>query len=502
MVEETTSDKPRQFTKASSQKEYISGSNYDSDVSRILYRNSDALKLKKGDEIVEEMLRDAEIRKCDTVIKISVLSDGITFFPALSKPAPIKKLADGVNETIEQKRERLTREKEIERYELSEKYANFITRAVKNLDTPILSVLENMLDAITYGNKIAEQTYKEEYIPEFGKRLLTLESIRVKPRKSTRFVVDRFNKVVGFHGHIKVDGTNKPTIFPREKFLVLTFRGKDGDPRGQSILESVYAAWHLKMQLWPEYLRWLLQCAIPSLVGIAAPVESSSSNVLRDASTGQILRDEAGNAIYETDVSSLLNSLVNLRNASAIAVPNGAEVRPIANSVSGDPFKGMRDVLNEEIEMAMLLQTLATSEGRNMSRSAAQTHMSVLDLLIIFIKNLVMEMITNDLIKPLLAINFPNYDKDLIPNVSMGDVERRDWATDVTALATLWKSGFIGESQKVGYDKIISAPDRDEESDKQMLFEAEQQKLQNETQIAQMKKVVASYEKLNGEIQI
>lgn len=513
-IERTSDENPKKFTPKVSKTEYVAGGYYNVNTNRILTQSSDVLTATFGDSKIDEMLRDPEIKKCETIIKISVLNDGITFFPAVSKPAPLKPLADGETETLELKRERLTREKEIKRYELAEKYANFATRAIDNLDSPIRSIMENMLDAVTYGNKVAEQTYKEEYNADFGKTLLTLSSIRVKPRDKTKFVINKFNKVLGLHSTTVINGEVKQVVLPREKFLILTFRGKDGDPRGETILQAVYNAWYLKMQLWPEYLRWLIQCAIPSVVGYTSP--DAQKNVLRDATTNEILRDEQGNALYESDVSSLLYALVQLRGASAIALPHGAKVEAINNSVSGDPFKGMRDVLNEEIEMGMILQTLASSEGRFMSRAASQSHMSILDLFVFFIKGLVIDMLTQDLLKPLMQINFADFDMTLLPRISMGDSERRDWATDVIAIATLFKSGYIGESQMIGFDKIISAPDRDVESDHQSSLASDANALDNpassgtptrsapvkstDKTIKALKDVVESYETLHGEI--
>jgi hypothetical protein len=468
-IDQITEEKPKEFTKGVAKNEYVAGGFYNKDLNVILYRQDDALLAKFGDGIVHKMRRDPEISKCEQVLKISVLGDGVTFFPALSKPAPMKPKEKGEKESIEQKRERLTREKEIERYELSEKYAKFATRAVENLDSSLRTILENMLDAIVFGNKIAEQTYVEKYDKEFGRELLTLSSIRVKSRKSTKFVLNKYRKLIGFQVPVKRKDEFVDIILPREKFLVLTFRGKDGDPRGTSILESVYNAWYLKMQVWPEYLRWLLQCAIPSLVGYAAP-EGEMKTYLKN-SNGDYIKDTSGNLVYEADTTSLLNALIQVRNATAIALPNGAKVEPITNQVSGDPFKGMIDVLNEEIEMGMILQTLATSEGKYMSRAASQSHLSILDLLVAFIKELVIDMLRNDVLKPLFTLNFENFDMELLPRVSMGDIERRDWGEDAKAIAELWKSGFMGESQKVGYDKLLTAPERDVESDRQLAKE-------------------------------
>jgi hypothetical protein len=516
-IEPAIDQAPKNFTPRVSKTEYISGGYYNQDINRILFNSSGKLLKTFGDHIVDDMLRDAEIKKCETVLKISVLNDGITFLPAISKPARIKVLAAGETETLEQKRERLQNEKDQKRYELAVKYANFATRAINNLDTSIRTIMESMLDAITYGNKVAEQTYREEYNSDFGRTLLTLDSIRVKPRRNTHFVINKYNKVVGLWATVQNKDKSEQVVLPREKFLILTFRGKDGDPRGISILEAVYNTWMLKMQLWPEYLRWLLNCALPTVAGFTSP--NAQKNVLRDAQTNEILKDDAGNPLYESDVASLLQALTSLRNNTAIALPEGAKIEVIQSNVPGDPFKGMRDVLNEEIEMGLILQTLATSEGRNMSRAAAQTHMSVLDLLVFFIKGLVCDMLSRDVLKPLFELNFANFDMDLLPKVSMGDSERRDWATDVIAIATGWKSNYFGESQKPALDAIIGV-ERDVESDR--LFAAEQLAQQQQSAVAntkpapakpakpltaamsermlELKTLVQAYEKEHGEI--
>ena len=481
--------KPLSFAKTA-KKEYIAGGGFGSaDVNITLAHRSDALTKKFGDEIVKKMMRDPEIAKCIRVLKISVLADGVIFFPAVSKPAKFVKRPNNTDDATK----KLEYDNDLKRYEQAQRYADFATRAIENLDTTFRSTLYNMLDAIIYGNKVAEQTYVEipsKIVNRDWKKMLeaqeasifeestlwTLKSIRVKPRNAVHFEIDKFSTLVGFSSPFAQNNAENK-ILPREKFLVLTFQGQDEDPRGNTILEAVYNAWHLKMQLWPEYLRWLLQCAIPGLVGYTSDT-TDNKRYLRDENN-DLIKDADGNPLYEADVETLLNALQQMRNSTAIALPHGAKVEPINNAISGDPFKGMRDVLNEEIEMGLILQTLATSEGRNMSRAAAQSHMSILDLFVWFIKGLVMDMITNDLLKPLFKANFgEDFDMNMLPIVSMGDTERRDFALDVTAISLGVKSGFFGKSQFIGLDKMVGAPDRDVEADD------EDAKIKSENEIA------------------
>jgi hypothetical protein len=431
--------------------EYVAGAPYSAvspDVNLILHHYRDTIFDRQiGDDTFERMMYDPEIAKCINVIKVAVLGDEITIRPSIARKDP-----------------RFDRAKEI---------AEFCTRAIDNLERPIRDTLHQMLDALIYGHKVAEITY--DLLTEGedeGK--LSLKSIRVKPRKSVAFVVDRFYRVVGFKAAVRQKVTDEATgetrfevreiVLPREKFMLLTFRGKDEDPRGASILEAVYNAWNFKMMMWPQYLRWLLQCAIPGLVGTLPPNEERQ--FLRDKDTGAIIRDEEGNPFYADEVGGMLAAMADFRNGSILVVPHGAKVEPVNNNVNSEPFKAARDVLNEEMEMALILQTLATSDSAHNTRAASQTHMSVFDYLVVDIKGMVCNAFRKDVLRELVRRNFGEQEaKELLPTVSLGDTERREYAKDITALATLYKSGFISESQKPGIDITIGLPERDPEAD-------------------------------------
>ncbi len=446
------------------------------DTISILSHNTDIWSGQLTDAIIAQMLRDPEVYKCVTVIKNGVLGDGVTFTPAVGQPTAIAKPLPGETEPPERTKERLARDAQIERYNLAKQYADFTTRAFSNLEkeVPLRDVLNDLLDALPYGNRVAEKVFEEKYDPDFKKELLYLRRLNVKPRKSTIFAVDRFKNLLGLKILKKVkdekgNETLKEVIIRKEKFLILTFGRENNDVRGRSFLEPVYQAWHLKMQLWPEYLRWLIYSAVPPIVGYATD-QVDSKKVLRDGNN-ELVTDAEGRPVFESDVGALLFALKQVRNASAIALPFGAKVETLNSSVSGDPFKGFRDVLNEEIEMALLKQTLATSDSRHNTRAASQTHVTILDDFIWAIKGLVVSMLTG-MVRHLMEVNFPNFDETLLPVVSMGDTARRDFAGDVGAISQLHISGFLGESQKVGIDSILGLPPRDVYSDRE--FEREQ----------------------------
>lgn len=406
--------------------EYVTSGRYNTQITgdtvKVLSQNIDDVMRLLGPRTYAQMETDPEIAKCLTVIKTYVLSDGLDITPALA-PHDVD-------------------------YVFAKEVSDYVNRAVNNLATPPRDTFEQMLDALIYGHKVAEITY-ELRSDGIDKGQFHLKYLKVKPQKSVAFVVDDFMNVLGFKAAGAKNTDGKLEVIPREKFLVMTFRTKDDDPRGTSILRSVYNAWAMKMTMWPEYLKWLKNSAIPVVVGM-----TSETNDLKNAvfnADGTLARDAAGNPVYIPATSQLANALAQIRNGSVVALPGGSKVEAINSNTSGDPFKNARDVLNQEIEMAMLLQTLATSDSKHNTRAASETQMTVLDTVVYHLKNLVIEAFKRDVVKNLVRYRYGDDVADnFLPKISLGDSERRLWAKDVTAVAALYKAGVIKDSQLPG----------------------------------------------------
>lgn len=393
-------------------------------------------------KIYERMLTDPEVNKCVRLLKLAILADGIAFQPSVKKGE--------------------------ENYEEAKRLADFVTRNFSRLDTPLRRTVEGLLDAIVYGHKVAEQTY--QYCKEGeDKGKLVHKTIKVKPRDTTAFVVDEFMNVKGLlalntkYGARKgVSHADPASVLPRAKFVVLSINPKDEDPRGQSMLRAAVNMWDLKVQVWPEYLRWLLQCALPVLVGTTADFAT-----IEQARGGdnQPETNEDGSAKMVTAVDAMLNAMVNMRNRSAIAIPNGAKIETIETLGDGASFRGAINLFDEQIDTAILNETLATREGEHQSRSAAQTHHAILDLVVWWLKGIVRDMIESDLVRPLIRYNFGEEALMLRPKVSLGDSERRNFAEDAKAIAALCQAGFLSKSQLPEIDNLLVLPQRSSEND-------------------------------------
>jgi hypothetical protein len=157
------------------------------------------------------------------------------------------------------------------------------------LDPSIDDVVWSMLDATCFGNKVAElvSVLERDDGPGGARTWLRIRAIKPEPRQSVAFVVEQFMNLVGFLGATPGQATpstgsplkpGDPAILPRDKFAVLSWRPRDCDPRGTSILRPAYEAWWRKRQMFPEYLKYLTQFAGPSLWG-SPPADALPASV-------------------------------------------------------------------------------------------------------------------------------------------------------------------------------------------------------------------------------
>jgi len=120
--------------------------------------------------------------------------------------------------------------------------------------------------------------------------------------------------------------------------------------------------------------------------------------------------------------------------------------------------------------MSLLLQTLATSDSRHNTRAASQTAMTVLDVLVFDIKNIVLEAFKRDVVQRLLEVNKTEIARrfriteqqvmTLIPKLALGDTERRLWGNEVDKITSGYSNGegWIKESQLPSLYRQVGLP--------------------------------------------
>lgn len=432
--------------------------------SQTLFSTNDAILMCHGYETYEEMMLDPKVSKDVNTLKIACLADGLSLIPAVSEASK------DYNKAIK-----------------TEQLCNL---ALKNLDRPIKQILEEMLDALIYGHKIAEVTYEIKEVAGFDGFNLLPKYIKPKAFGVARFIVDQNFNVIGIGGALnngksasneqgldkiskeKIKETSKGYLIDvngdeflflnKEKFMILTLRSRNADPRGTSFLKAAHKPWYLKEQIYPEYLRYLLICAIPLLVGFTPENETIGSDILKDKDGNPIL-DGGGQMIRWNPVTALRGALVEARNATALALKGGSKIQEVGNQGNnGVAFYKAIEIFNEEIESAILLQTLATSESRFNTRAASQTHMTLLDQIIAYLKDELATMLTSQLFKVIVRYNLGEDYLEFIPKVSFGDTERRNFQADGTTVATLFSAGYMTKGQLRATDAMLGLPERED----------------------------------------
>ena len=423
--------------KASATQEYVAGSVSQaySGFLRSLSFAIDDVESDFGSDLYARMQFDPRVKGNLRLIKSAILSEELSLVPAVN---------DESEDGFAQAQDILT----------------FCDRVLANLETPLEDVLRDMLDAVALGNQVAEQVYDQ---PTRGvdRGKLVLTKLKVKPRGTTAFVVDAFRNVVGLLAYIPgvgfpvttggmIDPAHQANFLPREKFAVLTWEPKDGDPRGSSSLRSAYWPWQAKLQVAMAYLSYLAKFASPSVWATVGPESASSTTINAD-----------GTLSDASPVQALYAQLLNFQNGSALALANGSAVGAVHVQGNGEAFLKAFDWFDAQITYGMLSQTLATGEGQHQARAAAAVHQDVLSLLIREGKNAVCRMVRRDILMPLVQYNFGEQCVSLTPKATLGEVENRDVSTLVTALAA---AGYvIANSQLPEIDALLGLAQRSKE---------------------------------------
>lgn len=433
---------------ADATREYVSGGTYQWAATwvRTLPFWIDDVTRDFGRDLYDRIKLDPQVSALLRLLKTAALRQGLSFLPAVEEDEP--------------------------NYAQAQELVAFAERSFARLDGFLTATLFNMLDALAVGNKVAELVYElvAEDGPDTGK--LVWKAWKVKRRESLAFVVDPYFNLIGFLALIPGqafsvvlnqvigDVRKVPNLLPRDKFALLTINPEDEDPRGTGWLRPVYTPWWGKLQTYPEYIKYLARFASPCVIGYTA--EKATTDYQRD-DTGNIVYDTNNNPTVRTPEQVMLESLQALYNGTAAAFPFGAKVEPLEMKGEGAPYIAAFGLFNSEIEKAMTCQNLATSEGKHQARAAAQTHQDALGLVIGYIRSCVAEMLERAL-RLLIRYNFPPDAWNLIPSISLGDVNEEDFATVATALAALNTSAFFEPEQMPGLDVRLGVPVRSEES--------------------------------------
>jgi hypothetical protein len=399
----------------------------------------DDLTAELGDDIYERMLRDPGCAAPVNVLRTAILEDGLQLRPAVDDADD-----DG--------------------YDQAKELVDLCERQIADLETSIDDVLWDMLSALPLGNRVAEEVY--DYDSSYtGRTELVLRRLNVKPRRNLSFVVDAYGNVIGLLGAepgqpllngARLSQDQLDLVIPRSKFAVFSFRPKDNDPRGDSLLRPVYNPWWMKMQLWPEYLRYLIQFASPSIDGMVAPpaIPGQPDDVPIYTSdghpTGQV----------QTAEEAFLAKLLAFRNGTAIARPHGSELNMLWSTGEGQAFLNAFSMFDKQMAKGILYQTLSTEEASFGTKAQGSIHETVLETIIRQAKRAVCRMARRDVLAQIVMGNAGADRRALTPKATLGDAESQNLPQLWTAAAQLQRAGYFDGSQLPAVDELLNLPTR------------------------------------------
>lgn len=427
-------------------REYVSGGRLaylglNAKQERVLPWAIDDISSNFGDDIYERMLKDPQIAACMQVYKSSIIEEGASLSSPIDDPDhPDVELSKALNQAA--------------------------IEMLDNLMTPLDQVLDNMLDAVAFGNKVGELVWDFQNID--GDTRLQLIGIKPKPRLTTAFVVDAYMNLLGllYQSPTKpfttVSGTSfvqasnfaPADILPLEKFVVLTFRPHDSDPRGTSILRPAYKPWTIKQQMYPEYIKYLAQFAGPSMIGYTP--EDSEQLPTTDA----LANPDADQSESLTPEEEMARALENFQNGTVAVFPFGAKVDPMQMTGDGRAFLNGFAHCDQQTVTAILTQTMATQESEHMARAAAQVHQDVLDTLIRQGKKIIVRMLQT-ILKRWIRYNWGEILIPLCPVVTLGSAEQRQIPSLMASVAQLMGTQYFAPEQLPGVDRMLGLPVRD-----------------------------------------
>lgn len=403
---------------------------------------SDDLGRDFGDDIYERMMRDPAIFSCVETLKRAVLAQGFTITPAVGDDDP--------------------------RHKTAVEIADFCKTAVAGLAEPLESVLYDLLDAFAFGYHIAEIVYKYD-----KKGKLTLDRLKTKHRRTISLVVDAHNNLLGVLGlepgkwqsifrDSYLTGPQLDNLLPLSKFALLTYRKRNGDPRGQSGVRAAYTPWILKQQVYPELMRHLSQFGTPSIIAKVGP-ESDDVEAMNEQ--GLVVLDDEGFPKRISAKLALGVELARFRNGTYLVVDHDTEIDTMTvPDGAGVPFQTAIANYNEEIVTAILLQTLMTGEGKHQARAASEVHQDVFSLLAQGVKSNVQDCIRLQIFRNLVVMNeWGEENADLTPLISLTETEQQDFGADATAIGGLFRDGFLDPSQLPELDARLGIPIRSDE---------------------------------------
>lgn len=456
-------------------KEYLSGGSVRTlspllaNAIQVLSRFQDDLNREFSDRAYDDMLKDPAVAASVDILKSLILSEPLRVVPRVQD----KKAAD---------------------YEVSKQIADFVEKNLRKMSRSPQVVLWEALDAIAYGSSLVEIVFEDAV--EEGAPVLRLKDLKTRSRSNYGLIVDRYFNVLGavptemgYQASGVYTGSTQPDpekVIPREKFLLVALVTKNSDPRGVSLIRPAWNAYYLKTQVWPAYLKFLVQFASPSIVGYT-PEGAEDVEVLDDSGTSAYNADGTIQTVSAEE--DMLTTLLGFQNGTVAVLKGGSKLDLIKSEGQGEAFSAAVDLFDRQIAMAILKTHRTLLEAKHSSKADSESAADITDVFVSSLREVLASAFSRDVVRVLVEVNFGPEVADLYaPEVTLKSMPKQDFAKAADAVGKLWASKYLHSSQVAEADAMVGLPERDldaflgeleEEAEMRRLDQTERMKLMN-----------------------
>lgn len=378
-----------------------------------------------GLEVYRQMLRDPAISASFSVLRGLILNTEFTVEPAG---------AEAGSEEDAQARE----------------VADFCSWAIRQMESPLVLVLEDALDAMALGAQPMEITWSTR--ERGGRPWLVPRAIEHRAREQVGIVEDRWGRLAGYTARepgvgrltLPLESMSGEGLLPREKFFCLRFR--------ESVLRPAYNAFHFKTQAIPAFYSNLRDSSGRIIGYTPEDAEPLAAN------------EAGGSPGLQTPEQQMLEDLMRFTGSSVAAFPGGSRVDIHDGGGGGDAFLGALAWCDRQLAMGVLSLYQSLIEAEHSSKASSGTAFSGVVMLNQSRRVKVAHEATAQLLRPLIALNFGEEAMPLCPAFAV----ERDSLSDKTflfeAVARLFSSGYLHDSQLERLDADLGLPPRDMEA--------------------------------------
>lgn len=397
----------------------------------------DDLERVYGPEIWTQMMNDPTTGSCVDILRQAAIAEPMTFTPAVVDKEGTAKTPDGTEAAL---------------------CAEFLEMAYNRPARPLVDTINELAYGLVQ-DKLAEVPLEQLQEGKFA-GWWAPQAFNFKPRDAWRYCTDVYGNTDSIAGRVpsgiipppggvftaaSIPGSpGNAVLVDMDRLLNWKWAAQNGDPRGNAIIRRAANGWNLKVRVWPEMLKYLVQFSVPGIVvegDVAAPD-------MADAPDGAVNPDNSP----MTPEDYVLACVKAWRAGSGLVLQRGWKAKILESARNAEGIIQAIDMFNREIGAAILHTATGTQEARHASKALGEVGQDYTGVLVRFIQRSLAGQFQRHA-RYLIRINRGiDSAERLCPSVSLGKTEHQDRATIITAVANLVRAKYFAPSQLQALD--------------------------------------------------